>query len=101
MNVHTPERGKDEPFAMYKARRQLSRIQPYNMTHPPRTEPAQLDSKGLPNKPASFWFLGQHECSQQRTMRRRAIANLGIRQYKRMTGGRFAEGLRTGAIQVA
>lgn len=85
MNVHTPERGKDETFAMYKARRQLSRIQLYNMTHPPRAEPMLLGSDGKPSKPASFWFNGQHECSQARTLRRKAIASVGIRQYKRMT----------------
>lgn len=85
MNVHTPEHGKDEPFAMYKARRQLSRIQLYNMTHPLRTEPMQLGANGKPNKPASFWFLGQHECSQARTTKRDAVAIWGRRQYKRLT----------------
>lgn len=85
MNVHTPERGKDETFAMYKARRQLSRIQVYNLTHPPRTDAMVLGSDGKPNKPASYWFNGQHECSKARHMRREAIAIHGIRQYKRMT----------------
>jgi len=72
MNVHTPERGKDEPFAMYKTRRQLSRIQLRNLI-----------------EPVAGRFV-QHTADRDRRLSREIIEAGGVRQYKRMHGKGYA-----------
>lgn len=75
-NVHTPERIAGETRQQYRDRRAQSKARVREMTRGPSQPPAvnKLDV-------SRFW-LGQHTNPLRRD-RRRAVRELGIRQFKR------------------
>lgn len=78
MNLHTPDRGANEPFAAYRVRRAASNDILKSLKRGPHQTPAR-------NKfDVSRFFLGQHTTTAARRMRRSCVALIGIRQYKRL-----------------
>lgn len=88
-NLHTPQRLEGESWDKYKVRRETSNLVAKAKRTGPKQQPAfaSMTADGttnikLPDGVSSYW-IGQHHCSEARTMRRLAVKAIGVRQYKR------------------
>jgi hypothetical protein len=82
-NLHTPERGENESFEDYKARRKASQEAVKITMKGPRQNPWP-PGMGEPNW--VHWWKGQHTTTPERKQRRDLVRSLGKRAFKTIFG---------------